>query len=180
MKKNPYRALWFRCTGCGNCCKDGIPIVAEYDIRRIMKATGLPADKIAAFFAYDDLDFPKDAPDWIKTENGDRIMGLKRKRGQCVFLKKNRCSIYKARPDTCRLYPYDWELDEDDRICKLKFLKGIECNCAYDATVDLEKLSVIARLETDRFDDYEEKVRAWNRQRKMRKEREFLEFIGVL
>jgi Fe-S-cluster containining protein len=29
-----------------------------------------------------------------------------RKNGECIFLKKNKCSVYKARPTQCRTWPF--------------------------------------------------------------------------
>jgi Fe-S-cluster containining protein len=36
--------------------------------------------------------------------------------GRCIFLKRDKCSIYEDRPAGCRLYPLILDLDNDDII----------------------------------------------------------------
>lgn len=51
------------------------------------------------------------------TENGFPIYVLKTlgEDDTCIFLKNNRCSVYSARPRTCRLYPITVGPAENDR-----------------------------------------------------------------
>jgi Fe-S-cluster containining protein len=32
--------------------------------------------------------------------------------GSCAFLQGNRCSVYEARPEQCRTFPYAWNVAE--------------------------------------------------------------------
>ena len=32
--------------------------------------------------------------------------------GSCAFLEGNRCSVYEARPEQCRTFPYAWSVAE--------------------------------------------------------------------
>jgi Fe-S-cluster containining protein len=162
-----------------------VPVIADADVLRIADATGLPATEIAAFLAYEKLHYPKHASDWIRTDRGPRVMTLKRRGGRCRFADGDGgCAIYDARPDTCRLYPYDWDLDRHGRLRRLRFLPGIDCRGAGDATIDLAALSAAARAESVAFEAYERKVGAWNRAQQRRARpgtaREFLLFLGLL
>ena len=51
------------------------------------------------------------------TKNG--ITYLKNKNGKCVFLKDNKCTIYKYRPEGCKLYPliYNGKQITIDKLC---------------------------------------------------------------
>jgi len=192
MKKrtpNPFSPLWFRCVACGTCCHEGLPVITDADARRIMKATGLPVEEAVALVADRAIEFPKSAPDWVVTDRGPRVLTVRRRGGKCVFLGADgHCSIYEARPDTCRLYPYAWELDAKGRVRRLSFISGIRCRRERDATIDLAAYSALARQEDATFDAYAFKVQIWNedQQRRVRAgrraetAREFLRFMGLL
>jgi len=95
--------LRFKCKRCGVfCCKLGGPPVTETDLKRIGK-TGLNP--------YDFLEPLRRR----HTRHVDAVGILKRKKdGSCIFLEYDRskrlyeCRIYEARPDLCRLYPFEF------------------------------------------------------------------------
>jgi len=82
------------CSGCGLCCRDFAYIqLSQDDIKTLENFTGLTTDEF--------------------TNNVDKA-GEKRfmkfqENGDCIFLKitdgGGLCSVYKARPATCRSYP---------------------------------------------------------------------------
>jgi len=75
----------FKCKRCGECCRT--PKLNKTDIKRIKRV------------GYKEEDFVENFP------IGNYI---KEKKGWCMFLKRGKrafCKIYKARPETCRLYP---------------------------------------------------------------------------
>ncbi len=92
----------FRCERCGLCCLIS-PFLSPADIKRIRK------------LGYDE-DF------FVQKLRGKKFMKLKD--GRCVFLsikrKKATCAIYKARPETCRLYPSELR---QDGSCRPEFLR---------------------------------------------------------
>ena len=89
--------LRFQCTKCGLCCGDTktknrhillLPAEAE----QIAKATNQPT---AQFTVKIEGKAPYTHEMKKTTENG-----------KCLFLKKNRCTIYQIRPLICRFYPF--------------------------------------------------------------------------
>ncbi len=105
--------LGFSCMRCGWCCRENfnIRITSEIlrpsnaisvfpdDIRRIMKGTGMKWDEIAA-------------PDiYSCVSDGDKIIAIgwllrRNDKEECVFYRKNECTIYEYRPMICRCYPF--------------------------------------------------------------------------
>ncbi len=98
----------FECTHCGYCCTLTV-LPTEKEIERI-KAVG-----------YDDKDF-------ITVDRKGRKR-LKQVNGYCYFLKVEHglssCSIYPARPEPCKKYPFfeDYTAEcEPPRVFDVKFL----------------------------------------------------------
>lgn len=99
MTKDP--AWWadgvrFQCQGSGNCCLSrgeyGFVFLTKEDRKRFADYFG---ESVAA---------------WTR-KNCDRTQGvwhLKEdpKREECMYLKNNSCSVYKARPTQCRTWPF--------------------------------------------------------------------------
>ncbi|MFH1307572.1 MAG: YkgJ family cysteine cluster protein [archaeon] len=73
----------FKCTNCTQCCKLRVKL-SKKDIERI-----------------------KTELDYIETDKGKKW--IKRVNNYCIFMNikqgKSRCSIYKNRPDICRVFP---------------------------------------------------------------------------
>lgn len=77
------------CMKCANCCKVGTPTFKESDVKRLALFLGLkPAEFKEKYTKIDDVN--------------DRVL----KKTPCVFLKRNMCSVYEARPSDCRNYPH--------------------------------------------------------------------------
>ncbi|HJJ56086.1 MAG TPA: YkgJ family cysteine cluster protein [Methanocorpusculum sp.] len=90
----------FNCKQCGKCCSglNNEVLVSPPEIERIIKSTGLQLEDIVEPY-----------PEWLDRDNSKFTFGwvLQRDReGNCIFLKNNRCQIYKDRPHICRTYPF--------------------------------------------------------------------------
>lgn len=84
------------CTACAKCCR-ALVIAPDYkDVSRL-----------AAHVALTTQDFRKK---YMRLDaEGDVVM----RQRPCPFLKSNMCSVYEARPNLCRTYPY---LDQPDFV----------------------------------------------------------------
>jgi Fe-S-cluster containining protein len=105
----------FRCTKCGICCGDTEEktrhiLLLKTEAEQIAKATLKPilafAEKIEnrTPYVYE-----------MKKASEDR---------KCVFLDKNRCTIYLLRPLICRFYPFELKTAHGE---KYAFLFTEEC-----------------------------------------------------
>lgn len=75
------------CSHCGICCEETEMMLSDADVAHL-EAAGYNRQK---FVRYDKDGFAR----------------LRNRRGFCVFydLTKRRCSVYKHRPEGCRIYP---------------------------------------------------------------------------
>ncbi len=79
------------CTACANCCKVATAQVSERDVERLAKYLGMREREVLREYTE------------VSKDEG-RI--LKRNENGCVFLEGNLCSVYEARPDTCKDFPH--------------------------------------------------------------------------
>jgi Fe-S-cluster containining protein len=104
LKRHNFPELRFRrvaeqieseidCRSCANCCK-----VAETDV------TGRDIDRLARFLGMTPRDFVEQYTTASAFEQKEPI--LRRRETGCIFLDGNDCTIYEARPDTCRDFPH--------------------------------------------------------------------------
>ena len=93
-----YRSgLKFQCTECGKCCtgQPGYVWVTEEEIENIANSLSLPVNKFKR--------------QYLRQKNNRYALLEKRSQNyDCVFLKDNKCQIYKVRPLQCQTYPW-WE-----------------------------------------------------------------------
>lgn len=101
IKKKDEILKEFKCQGSGNCCKtDGYVYVTQSEITDMSKLLTLSIDEFREKYV-------------IKNNGWDVIASITH-RPNCFLDKKNRCTVYKARPIDCRTYP-DWpEIWETD------------------------------------------------------------------
>lgn len=109
------------CTTCGNCCKTISPDLNETDIKQISH--------------------------YLETTNKEFITQYLRQNKEgifrfkeipCPFLGKNKCKIYKVRPDDCKQYPH---LDKDITTRCIQFFSNAElCPLVYNV---LENTKII-------------------------------------
>jgi Fe-S-cluster containining protein len=94
--KNPWyhKGLSFRCTGCGKCCtgSPGYVWITREDVKNII----------------DFLEITKEEFLKIYTRRVMKRLSLKEKTPSydCIFLKDNKCLIYKVRPLQCSTFPW--------------------------------------------------------------------------
>jgi Fe-S-cluster containining protein len=181
------RNLRFRCTGCGNCCKDPLLPLTDTDLSRIVAHTGQTAADVVRWVDRGGIDMDDEPEAFVMLRQGKRVMVLGQKRGACQFLDgDNRCTIYAHRPDGCRVFPFDPTFGRDGTLRRLKIVKVTECPYELDGQNDPNQI----RRQQERYDDaharYFEKVEEWNTVQKRRKRQglaaqtaaQFLEFLG--
>lgn len=95
----------FKCTRCGDCCRK---------IKESVMLESLDAYRLAKFLRQADPSISEMGEMLLKyadpiplTDTGFPIYVLKTigDDDACIFLKENGCTVYAARPRTCRLYP---------------------------------------------------------------------------
>ena len=95
IEKKLYRdGIRFECTGCGECCKArhgyGYIYLTLAERRAMAQHLGLAT---AAFTRQ-------------HCEKTDGLFHLKNPANQCRFLDGARCTVYAARPQQCRTWPF--------------------------------------------------------------------------
>ena len=158
--------------------------VTQHDLRRLVKHLGKPAGELVKLYAPSDFE-DTDHDDWVNLSYGKRKIGLRRKQdGSCMFLSKDRqCIAYEARPMSCRIFPIDIILDDDNNTDDLELSdvvteKFIRCKYHHGEAVSfrgMRRKAVQSRNETV---SYWKKVSLWNRASRKGRKKEFLEFLG--
>lgn len=103
----PFR---FACTRCANCCSghSGFVWLEDGEIERMARVHGATPESFARRFVRTARD----------PRSGDQRSALKESEaegGRCALLVgKNECSVYDARPEHCRAFPY-WPSVMTDR-----------------------------------------------------------------
>ena len=118
MKKIDYqKGIHFECQGSSNCCVSrgtyGFVYLSKKDLIRVSRFTKL---KISDFIKL-----------YCDKTNGFTHLKEKNKNGNCLFLEKKKCSIYKARPTQCRSWPF-WSENMESKVWNndiSKFCPGI-------------------------------------------------------
>lgn len=95
LNKKFYReGLRFECQGDGKCCvsrgRYGYVYLSFNDRRRLARHLGITTTQFTCRF----------------TEKEDGLYQLKYDGKDCPFFRKNRCSVYPARPWQCRTWPF--------------------------------------------------------------------------
>ncbi len=94
------------------------------------------------------------------------------------------CTVYEARPMSCRIFPVDILLDEDNRVVDFELSdivrkKFINCNHSYGKAISFKNFRRTAQQARDESEAYWEKVRRWNEiSPNGRCKSDFLEFLG--
>ncbi|MEM3536549.1 MAG: YkgJ family cysteine cluster protein [Candidatus Bathyarchaeia archaeon] len=115
MSFNYPRNVRFRCLKCAKCCGD-----TETRVRRILLLK-CEAERIAEAMSKPIVEFAQEteghAPYVYEMKKTQRD-------GKCVFLKNERCTIYRLRPLICRFYPFELIIVEEG---KHEFRFTMEC-----------------------------------------------------
>jgi Fe-S-cluster containining protein len=174
-------AVTFRCTSCGNCCRDLRVAVTHRDVSRLMQATSEPSDALVEWLAPHEVDMRREPDPFVELDVGPRLLVLVQRAGACRFLSAELCcGVYEARPYDCRLYPFDVD------ATGVSFLSLTECEHETDA---LESVNALEHEENQRsreLAEYRELVARWNRlarhrrrfRHRARRATEFLSFVG--
>ena len=179
--------LKFRCTGCGNCCREPLLPLTDADLARIVNHTRLPAAAVVKWVSCREIDLPSDSEHFVSLRLGRRTMVLRHMRGGCRFLgRDDRCSIYDHRPLGCRIFPFDPQFGKSGKLLHLRMIDAADCPYEKDGSNNVRDLRRL-HLETEReLSAYHQKVAAWNREQARNKRRlrkpapasEFLRFLG--
>jgi len=93
-KKFWSQGIRFECQGSGKCCVSrgsyGYVYLTINDRRRFAKYFKLPTQTFTKRFC----------------RKKDGLWHLKSVKGECEFLKQKRCTVYDARPEQCRTWPF--------------------------------------------------------------------------
>lgn len=94
----------FKCSSCGACCKN----VRDSIVLEPLDAFRIVREYIKNGFAGTGDEVLDQIADLKELSRGFDVFVLKtvNDSGVCGMLKDNRCTVYTARPRTCRLYPF--------------------------------------------------------------------------
>lgn len=174
--------LRFRCTGCGNCCRETVVLLTDADVKRISEGTGKLPNEFVRFFGKDAVEMGQRHPLWVQFDSGRAVMGLKWRTGHCVFLDDdNRCGIYEHRPVVCREHPFNVTLSDTGAVERISLSRVVECPHDWDGRNSLREIRTVVRWNERQSDVYSERVKAWNRRRSAPRTRPgFLRYLGLL
>jgi len=103
------RHIYFKCTGCAQCCKDNYIPVTEEDLE-ILTSNGYEIDQIL-----EDLSpvlIPKGDNQYFKAY----LLRKKPFINECIFLDTdNACKVHSFKPMSCKIYPFAIK-EEDNRV----------------------------------------------------------------
>ena len=140
------KGIRFECQSSGNCCVSrgsyGYVYLSKKDIKTL-----------SIGFKTSEKNFIKKYCQ--KTDGFIHLKELKKNRGNCIFLKNNKCSVYKSRPIQCRTWPFwnenmnakTWNLDiakncpgvgKGKLIKKNEILKSIKDDTKNEASIKKE------------------------------------------
>jgi len=90
----------FECTGCGDCCRwTGSVLLSDRDITVLASRLGLSEQEFIDRHT-------RLAPNRIQLALNDHSDG------SCSFLEGDRCTVYEARPEQCRSFPFAWRVPD--------------------------------------------------------------------
>jgi Fe-S-cluster containining protein len=181
--------LKFRCTGCGNCCKEPLLPLTDADVRRIVERTGDDAGDVVRFIDRNAIDMDDEPESFAELRQGRRVMILRHQNGGCRYLgDDDRCSIYNARPLGCRIFPFDPSYDRKGKLKRLKLIQATDCLYELDGGNDPDTIQKLHTRYEAATHAYQDKIAAWNRVQRARRRlgrrsqtsREFLAFLGLV
>lgn len=181
--------LRFRCTGCGNCCRDLRVPLTDADLRRLVEATGRAPSELVAWLPTSAVDLIGEPGSLVQLEPGAglSLMVLAQSEGACALLGADeRCRVYDARPANCRLYPFAASFGRRGGIRRLRLLGGTDCDHARDGANDAHALRRADERRWAEHRSFLARISHWNRAQRYRSllgrrlhgASEFLAFLG--
>jgi Fe-S-cluster containining protein len=179
----------FRCTGCGNCCKDPLLPLTDQDVARIEQRTGIEALEFVRWVDRNGIDMDGEPEAFVRLRQGKRVMIMRQGRGGCHFLgDDDRCTIYASRPLGCRVFPFDPSYTKDGKLRRLKLIQATDCQYELDGKNDPQAVHDLHERHQGATTRYQARIAEWNREQARRVRhggaaqtaREFLSFLGVL
>ena len=111
IDKSVYESgIRFECTGCGECCKARGNYAYVY-------VTLAERQRLAAHFGIKTRAFTAEY-----CEKTDGKFHLREPSNDCLFLKGERCTVYKARPQQCRTWPF-WPENMSKKVWKKQVMR---------------------------------------------------------
>ena len=169
-------ALTFRCTGCGNCCRELRVAVTALDVRRLSRATGLEPNALVDWLAPDAVDMTGEPQSFVELGSGRKLMVLRhrqpleherieqRETAGCVLLDDQaRCRAYAARPRDCQAFPFDFGAAATTAHRHLTLLPLTRCDYASDGHVSLDDAAAVDAARWSELAQYQAFVAKWNR-----------------
>lgn len=181
--------LRFRCTACGNCCRDLRVPLTRADLHRLVAATGKVASDFVDWLPSEAVDLTGEPGSLVVLDHVERrvMMTLAHRAGACVSLGGDeRCSVYAARPASCRLYPFNATFGRRGGLRRLRLLSDTRCDYAHDGNNDPHALRNADRERWAEHRDFLAQIEVWNRSqrhrsllgRRLKGAPEFLLFLG--
>lgn len=137
----------FRCKACGRCCQNrGDITLVPFDVFRL-----------AGYFGRTPAEIIKRYCDRFEGENSRMplvALRMEPPKRACPFLRNKRCSVHKAKPGVCRMYPLARIYDLESTA---KFYQ-IQTSCSHDPN----SLTVREWIADFADDDNEWAGRLWN------------------
>jgi Fe-S-cluster containining protein len=158
--------LTFRCTACGNCCRNLRVAVTGRDVARLVAATGTSPSALVSWLEPDAVDMSGEPESFVDLAEGRRLLVLAQHGGACQLLgPDNRCGAYAARPRDCRAFPFDFEPAESSGhdVRRLVLLPLKDCEYDVDGQHDESVLDAEDRTRWAELREYQALVARWNR-----------------
>jgi Fe-S-cluster containining protein len=183
------RFFKFRCTGCGNCCKDPLLPLTDQDVVRITERTGDEAREFVRWVDRNGIDMDDEPEAFVRLRQGKRVMIMRQGAGGCHYLgKDDRCTIYASRPLGCRIFPFDPSYKKDGKLRRLKLIQATDCQYELDGKNDPGTVQELHTRHETATERYQARIAEWNQQQKRRvrqgksvqSTRDFLSFLGVV
>jgi len=141
-----FRRYCLKCPKAVHCCINGFVYITKKNAEQIKKTTKLPYIEFI-----DNSPLPKKIISSMKDEDPclegamnyrqldrGRLSRLKKTDKHCIFFENGRCSIYRVRPNICRIYPF-WAM----RLVngRLKVIEhDVESQCSIVKGKEIDKI----------------------------------------
>jgi Fe-S-cluster containining protein len=100
-----------------NDCPGTAPSLTFHDVARIERFTGKKAEEFCSIRESCESVLEEIKDDFInKLYDGKKSIQLKNGHDRCIFLSKDGCKIFKARPKSCQIYPFWFEIGGKGKI----------------------------------------------------------------